>query len=97
MDAKECRSLSLEAEKLLSASKMKKDGKERVREIVEALSDALVETSMNLRMLELAGLDIRHKQKLERLEKLHGMLVNAQVCVGCKEHLDSLLEELRYM
>jgi hypothetical protein len=97
MDTNERRRLSLEAEDLLSAPKMSKANRARVKEIVETLSEALSETNLKLRELELAGLNIYHKRKLARLESLHGRLVNAQVCWGCKQHLDSILEELGYM
>lgn len=89
------RRLQEEADKLLSG-RMAKADKDRVRNIVAELVEALVDTSVDLKTLEKAGLNGRDKVKLSRLQSLHGRIINAQVCLDCKPYLDSMIEDLRY-
>lgn len=89
------RRLQEEADKLLSG-RMAKVDKERVKQIVADLVESLGDTKMDLKSLEMAGLNGRDKLKLSKLQSLHGRLINAQVCIKCKPYLDSMIEDLRY-
>lgn len=95
MDGIDHRRLREEATKLLSGRVNKKE-KARLKEIVEELADAFMDTKVELKSLEMAGLNGRDKAKLARLQSLHGRIINAQVCLDCKPYLDSMIEELRY-
>lgn len=95
MDGIDPRGLREEATKLLSGRVNKKE-KARLKEIVEELTDAFLDTRMELKSLEMAGLNGRDKAKLDKLQSLRGRIINAQVCLDCKPHLDSMIEELRY-
>lgn len=89
--------LALEAMELLSNSRVKKEHRGRLREIVREICHQFGETQLELRSLEMAGLNGRDKLKLARLQSMHGRVVNIQVCPDCKGQFDSLLEEMKYL
>ena len=89
------RRLQEEANALLSG-RMTKADKEKVKGIVADLVEDLVGTRVDLRSLEMAGLNGRDKAKLSRLQTIHGRIMNAQVCTKCKPYLDSVVEDLKY-
>lgn len=89
--------LALEAMEILSNSRINKVHRERLREIIREICHQFGETSVELRSLEMAGLNGRDKMKLARLQSLHSRVVNIQVCPACKEHFDTVLEEMKYI
>ena len=91
------RELSLEAMEILSNSRLKKADRDRLREIIRAICKSHGDTDVELRTLELAGLNGRDKQKLARLQSLHARVVNVQVCSECKPYFETLLEEGKYV
>lgn len=89
--------LALEAMDILSETRTNKQHRLRLREIIRDICSQFGETECELRHLEMAGLNGKDKIKLARLQGLHSQVANIQVCSECKEHFDTMLEEMKYI